>query len=301
MAMPSVKSIVVVLAAGAVLLGCGSTQTKKQADNSAPIADFIAQENAQNNAQQIEPEILAVSAAKRNTKTALASTQASLPVRLIDQLGRPVAYRFTDNPYTQQGGQINAESVQAFIQARRAFKAENFSDAKQQLTTLVEKDQSLAGPYILLGKIAEHQDDSALAYQHYSQALISNDQNVNAYLLKARVERQLGLYNLAQNTYAQALTLWPDFPEAHHNLAIHYDLYLNQPEQAIAHFQAYQFLRSEQQKTDANIDRWLAELSQRSGNKQDFIATKTVVVALPKDVAESDAGQGPKAISDKGA
>ena len=83
------------------------------------------------------------------------------------------------------------------------------------------------------------------AKSDYEEAIRINKDNVNAYLRLALAQRELGEFILAQNTYSEALAIWPDFPEAHLNLSILYDLYLNHPIRAQEHMEAYQFLTNE--------------------------------------------------------
>ena len=90
--------------------------------------------------------------------------------------------------------------------------------------------------------IAEKQKKHAEAIGHYKKAISVNRNNVNAYIALAIVQRSRGLFSGAHQTYLAALGIWKDFPEAHLNLAILYDLYLNQAEAAQQHYEAYDFL-----------------------------------------------------------
>ena len=67
---------------------------------------------------------------------------------------------------------------------------------------------------------------------------------------------------IRDSTYAEALSVWEDFPEAHLNLAVLYDIYLNDPLQAQQHMEAYQFLTEEK---DAKTAEWLQEIQSRTG------------------------------------
>lgn len=197
----------------------------------------------------------------------LLSTLEYLPEQEADEEGRWLEYEPSTNPYASQRGRVKKDSVVTFIEARRAFNAKQFDQAQALLGKLIEQDPSLSGPWVMLGDIAAGQEDYPQAVQHYLKAVNINRSNVNAYLRLARVQRLQGQFLHAQNTYAQLLAVWPDFPEAHLNLAVLYDIYLNHPIRAQKHMEAYQFL------TDADngeVSAWLAEIRQRTGIAPSF-------------------------------
>jgi Flp pilus assembly protein TadD len=129
----------------------------------------------------------------------------------------------------------------------------------------------------MLGVIAEKEEKYDEAIGHYRKAISVNEKNVNAYLALGLVQRKQGHFADAHTTYVEALDVWRDFPEAHLNLAILYDLYVNQPEQAQRHYEAYQFLTGGK---DRKVHKWLVEVKQRTGIDRSFIDIP------PKGVAE---------------
>ncbi len=186
-----------------------------------------------------------------------------IPRRSIDEeTGMLIPYTAMPNPYTQQKGRIKPQSVKRFVAARRAFQDGRYSQAKQQLDQLLEGDQTLSGPWILLGDIAQKEKKLDQAMKNYARAIEVNSANVNAYLRLAKLQRKQGLFLQAQNTYAKALSEWKDFPEAHLNLAILYDLYLNKSLLAQKHLEAYQFLTYGE---NLKAGKWLSEIQQRTG------------------------------------
>jgi len=197
-----------------------------------------------------------------NETADLLETSQYLPVPEFDKTGLMEPYERTENPYLAKKGRIDKESVQVYIEARRAFKGKQLEQADLMLTTLTEKDKSLSGPWVMKGDIALEQGKLDAALKHYVEAVKINKDNINAYLRLAHVQRIQGDFILAQNTYAKALSIWPDCPEAHLNLAVLYDVYMNHPLRAQKHMEAYQFLTDgENEKVAA----WLDELQKRSG------------------------------------
>ena len=198
-----------------------------------------------------------------DAKPTLMPTKQFIPVQEFDKkTGLEVPYEKAENPYTSQKGRIKKESVTAFIQAKRAYKAKQWESAKRILTTLVENDKSISGPWMMLGDIAIEQNDIETAKEKYEQAIKVNKDNINAYLKLAKIQREQGQFIAAQNTYTSALTVWPDFPEAHLNLGVLYDIYLNHPIRAQQHMEAYLFLTGWK---DEKVKTWLAEIQSRTG------------------------------------
>jgi len=246
--------------------GC-ATQTKKvEEKEQAPIAAFIAKKEAEQR-EKNKPEEPVVVEKKVETPPSGDSTDY-LPVQAYDELGNKIDYVKAVNPYEATDVVIRRESVEAFIQARRDFKAKQYDKAYKKLQQLIKKDESLSGPYVLMAKIAVEKKQLKEAIAHYEKALAVNSNNVNAYLGLAKVQRMQGQFKAAQNTYINVLHIWKDFPEAHANLAILYDVYLNKPKLAQKHMEASVFLSP---RKNENLVQWLAEIKQRTGITKSFI------------------------------
>lgn len=193
-------------------------------------------------------------------KVALLATEQYLPVQTYDEKNQPIPYEITENPYLAHKRQVDKGSVLLFIEAQKAWRKEDSETAKQKLNVIIRNDDDLSGPWMMLGDIALAEKNYALAQQHYQQGLKINSNNVNGYTALARVQRLQGKYNRAQNTLAKALALWPDFPEAHYNLSILFDIYLNKTQQAQQHLNAYIFLEGENEESQ----QWLQQLNERA-------------------------------------
>lgn len=192
----------------------------------------------------------------------LLSTVQYIPEQKSDPALGVLPYEAVENPYLTQRGRVRRESVISFMEARRAYNAGHLDQSHGILTELTAQDRSLSGPWVMLGDIERNRGNYELAVQHYVKAIETNRQNVNAYLRLAKTQRLQGHFLHAQNTYAKALSIWPDFPEAHLNLAILYDIYLNHPLRAQQHMEAYQYLTGAGNKAVAE---WLTEIQQRTG------------------------------------
>jgi Tfp pilus assembly protein PilF len=180
-----------------------------------------------------------------------------------------------------------------FVAASAQLKDGNLAGAREKFEKMTGKYPHLSGPWVRLGDIAQREGKHAEAAGHYRKAISLNKKNVNAYTALALVQRRQGQFNSAQNTLIAALDVWKDFPEAHLNLAILYDLYANRPEAAQKHYEAYYFLSGKQDKT---AHKWLIEVKRRTGIEESFIDNPPAafvasevdgasVASVPKDAA----------------
>ena len=212
-------------------ISCGSTPTKNRLD--------------------LEP-----------AEVGLLSSDAFIPVISKDKDGLPLPYQPAPDPYSSQKGRIDKDAIVQFIESKRHFSSGNDKQASSIASSLIESEPKLSGPWVVLGDVAFRKEEFIEAEDHYLKAIQININNINAYLKLALAQRKQGKYLIAQNTYVAALEQWSDFPEAHLNLAVLYDLYLNHPIRAQRHYEAYQFLTDGR---DAVASKWLAEINQRTG------------------------------------
>ncbi|MDH3980791.1 MAG: tetratricopeptide repeat protein [Gammaproteobacteria bacterium] len=198
----------------------------------------------------------------------LSSGSAPLPRQVYSAKGEKVPYVPEKNPYTRDTTPVPTEARAMFVAASTQFKRGDLTGARAKFGKISDKYPHLAGPWVRLGDIAQRDGKHAEAAGHYKKAIGLNKKNVNAYIALALVQRKQGQFNSAQNTYLAALDVWKDFPEAHLNLAILYDLYANRPEAAQKHYEAYYFLTGEK---DKSVRKWLVEVKHRTGIEESFI------------------------------
>lgn len=256
MAMKSVNSwrsltAAAILSATVISAGCASKNLS---------SDASAQNG--NAAAAVKTPVVDGVVKKADVGVELMDTRLYLPLQKRNEKGDFIPYVAADNPYLVNKSQVNKGSVLLFIEAQKAWRAEDYDTVKQKLNVIVKKDKGLSGPWVMLSRLALKDNDFKLAQEHLHKALSINAQNVNAYPLLAQAQRQLGKYNQAQNTLAHALKLWPDFPEAHYNLAILYDVYLNLEAEAQQHLEAYMFL---EQDIEIRDFAWLQDIAGRTG------------------------------------
>ncbi|MCS6946781.1 MAG: tetratricopeptide repeat protein, partial [Steroidobacteraceae bacterium] len=89
--------------------------------------------------------------------------------------------------------------------------------------------------------------------------LEANDRDVPSLVALGVALRQQGKFAAARAAYEQALAVDPNHAPAHRNLGVLLDLYLDQPQQALASLERYQQLTGE----DKPVSLWIAELKTR--------------------------------------
>jgi tetratricopeptide (TPR) repeat protein len=222
----------------------------------------------------------------------VSGADAPLPRQVYDSKGQKVPYVPQANPYTSGNASIPAEARARFVVADSLLRQGNLRDAQQRFHGLTEQYPALSGPWVRLGAIAEKKEKRDEAIKYYKKAISVNRNNVNAYIALGLAQRRQGYFSDAQGTYLAALHVWKDFPEAHLNLAILYDLYANKPEEAQKHYEAYEFLG---RKDDAKVRKWIVEVRRRSGIEDSFIDNPPKGIAGVQEQEANDPAAGNQA------
>ncbi|MBZ2169076.1 tetratricopeptide repeat protein [Marinobacter sp. F4216] len=191
-----------------------------------------------------------------------------LPRQAYDVAGNKIDYESEPNPYIQASVPVAPEAVARFQAASKLMAEEQNRMARKAFEAITRDYPELSGPWVKLGELAEIGERLERAEKSYRTAIEVNTENVNAYLSLALLQRRNGDFEASRDTYVSALKLWKDFPEAHLNLAILYDLYMNQPVNAQPHFEAYEFLVKGDHPQVAD---WLIEIRRRTGIETSFI------------------------------
>ena len=160
---------------------------------------------------------------------------------------------------------VDAQQQAEFNQAIQAIQNGQNEDAIRLLSDLTQKNPSLAGPFTNLGLVYIKQGKYDKAKQALLQATTIKPTDAVAYNHLGVAYRELGEFKQAQQAYEQALKLKPDYADAHLNIGILYDVYLNDLNQALAHYQQYQSLNA---KPDDKVAKWIIDLQRRASKNQ---------------------------------
>ena len=137
---------------------------------------------------------------------------------------------------------------------------ERFDDAAAVWTELAARMPALAVPVYNLGLLAMRRGQWPQALEHLeaAQARATGDADVLDAL--GITYRNLGRFRDAEAAYRAALAALPDRAASHRNIGVLLDLYLQQPAEALPHFERYLALTG---AADKQVSAWIAELKQR--------------------------------------
>ncbi len=164
------------------------------------------------------------------------------------------------NPYLANPKVVPENIALLFQQAKQLHLAKDWPAAELAWQEITVSAPELSGPFLNLGLVYEATDQLALAEQAYNDAIEANSLNLDAYNQLAILKRKTGEFEQAEAQYLNALSIWPEHPKSHLNLAILYELYMGRFEPALVHYQQYQALAEQPNK---RVVGWISDLRRR--------------------------------------
>lgn len=155
------------------------------------------------------------------------------------------------------------ELYELAISTARAGQVNESIDFFRQLIALAPEYRHA---HTNLGLLLLQQNQHQQAKAEFLTAIEQDKKDAIAYNHLAIIERQDGQFNEARAHYQEALNINPDYANAHLNLGILLDIYLQQLDQALAHYQKFQALT---ENRDETVTKWIADLERRIQNKAD--------------------------------
>lgn len=156
---------------------------------------------------------------------------------------------------------VPAPARQAYEQALASMQAGRHKEAETVLLELTRKYPELSGPYANLGILYYRTGRPTEAVEMLNKAIGINSQQAAYYNQLGVIQRSNGRFAEARTAYSRALEVDANYPFAHLNLGILYDLYLGEPDRAVAHYQRYAELNPADAK---QVEKWIADLKQRT-------------------------------------
>jgi len=150
-----------------------------------------------------------------------------------------------------------------FERAVALLHAGDDAGAAALLEVVIETSPNVSAPYINLGIAYARTGKAEKAEAQFKKALErvpGHPVASNAYGLLCR---KAGRFDEARALYEQALAKCPAYYPVHKNLGILCDLYLNDPDCALKHYEQY----SDAQPDDKQAKIWIADLRNRMGVK----------------------------------
>lgn len=152
-----------------------------------------------------------------------------------------------------------------FEQGIKALSQQDYSSARMIFMELISRYPGLAGPYMNLALIEYNLGNFADSQQLVDKVIEINQQMAQAYNLRAQLRLKQDKISAAREDYLQAISISPAYKTAHYNLALLYDIYLQDIEQAIRHYQVYLEL---EETADERTRDWLSHLKSTLTNAQ---------------------------------
>lgn len=127
---------------------------------------------------------------------------------------------------------------------------------------ILTRQPRLAGAYVNLGILAEQRQDAAQARQLYQQALGINPANDVALMQLALLDQAQGKFREAEAGLLKVASINGNNASVHYNLGVLYELFLQNPGQALKHYRRYVELSNSEDK--ALVERWILLLERNS-------------------------------------
>jgi len=172
----------------------------------------------------------------------------------------PSAAKAIAKPAAPAEAPVSPALQQAYDHALAHLKAGRNKEAEQTLLALTQRAPELSGPHANLGIVYHRTGRTKAAIEALNRAIQLNPRRAVYYNELGIIYRQEGKFDDARRQYRKALDADPDYALAHLNIAILYDLYLQDPKEALPHYQRYQQLLPAE---DGVVAKWIIELERR--------------------------------------
>ena len=151
----------------------------------------------------------------------------------------------------------------AFDEAVALLDDAAYDKAIEILTKLVKQSPGVTAPHINLGIAYARTNKTEEAEAQFKKALEMIPGHPVAGNECGLLFRKKGRFEEARAMYEQVLSGYPNYYPTHRNLGILFDLYMNDLENALTHYQTY----SQAMPEDAQVKLWIADLQGRLGVK----------------------------------
>ena len=138
-----------------------------------------------------------------------------------------------------------------------ALSNNNDATAERIFNEFLQDTPELAGPYTNLALIHFKRKEYDQSLELVNTALLRNPEQAQAYQLRGQIFLAKRKINDAKKDYIKAIELKPDYINAHYNLALLNDIYLQEIALAIKHYEIYLSLINE---PDEATQEWINHL-----------------------------------------
>lgn len=158
---------------------------------------------------------------------------------------------------------ISPQLQQQYQDGIDAMKKGEQAKAQRIFREFTRRKPKLAGAYINLALIHFGKSEIEKSLKLVTRAIDINNQQPQAFNLRAQLLIKKGEINRAKEDYLSAIKLKPDYANAQYNLALLYDIYLQELTLAIKHYEIYLSLIN---YPDEATQEWLDQLKRTQAN-----------------------------------
>jgi tetratricopeptide (TPR) repeat protein len=159
--------------------------------------------------------------------------------------------------------QMDADTRKAFDQAAVLIGRREFRPAIDLLEPVVARSPGVSAPHINLAMAYAATDEKEKAKAQLKHAIRLIPDHPVACNVYGLLCRKNGDFSEAREYYEKAAKGFPEYYPVHRNLGILCDLYLNDPDCALKHYELYSAARPE----DQQVKLWIADLRNRLGKR----------------------------------
>ena len=134
---------------------------------------------------------------------------------------------------------IAIEDVKKFYEIKQLMHNNNYPVAEAELRNLVAKNPEFTGAWANLGIIYSETNRLQDAEKALHKALNTDAPSAAVLARMAYVYKKQGRIDQAIMMYEKSLQIDPNYANAHYNVSILYDLYMQEAEKALAHLTKY--------------------------------------------------------------
>ncbi len=153
---------------------------------------------------------------------------------------------------------ISDTEISLYRQAITELSDNHLDKAETSFLKMSKAKPNLAGPWANLALIYLKQQQYEKAGEAIKSALEKNPKMAQALNMAGVIAKQKGNITEAKGFYEKALVSKPDYAIAHYNLALLFDVYLQDISSALPHYQRYLALTG---GNDKNTALWVKELT----------------------------------------
>lgn len=157
----------------------------------------------------------------------------------------------------------SASELSLYKKALKLLNSDKLDSSKEIFQQINSNRPELAGPYANLAIIALKNNNPEKALKLVEVALSKNPNLAQALNLLAYLEQISGNIQQAKEHYKKAIQNKNDYAIAHYNIALLYDVYLQDIESAIPHYEKYMKLIN---NADKNTADWLEQIKRKKDN-----------------------------------